>query len=160
MMVPAISSQVVDLNGSVEAGHGSGIGIHLEAEFGAIVAIPHDFVKELAFLHLAFCLAGLRVGSNCQIKLRLPAIYRYSTDVARDALALVAERDDVCPDQVSGTRDVLAEQHRFERLSQIVRGTHFADLTNLCQELIVLQRVQRILVLQFRNHQIQKRVQV
>ena len=75
-------------------------------------------------------------------------------------LVVVGEGVDFRADQVRRAGDVLAQQHRVERLGELVGRADFANLADLRQHVLVVERIERILVLQLGDHQLQKRAQV
>ena len=90
-----------------------------------------------------------------------PAIdNRHALDTPAALRSVVGLAFDRLPDQTGGTGDILSQQDRVECVGQPVGRSDFADLTDLLQHLGVVERIEWILVLEFRDHQFQEVVDI
>ena len=115
--------------------------------------------EDVIHLHVYCLIAGVHleghVSRSVVIRSELYALHH-----AKQNVPVIGQRLHLLSNQATGGRDPLTLLHRFQRLTQLIGRTDLADLADLLQHFRVLHRIERILVLQFGDHQLQKVIHV
>ena len=109
---------------------------------------------------VAFVAGGSGGRLQVDVELWRAVVDRHARHRAGHLLIVVRDAVDLSANQVRRAGNVLAEEHRVERVGEFVAGGDLPHLRDLIQHLAAVHRIERILILQLRDHELQKRIDV